>query len=86
VIDSHKSQEKLIMNSIKEAITALTGWLRSAIELGIALILAFVVIDVLFPNTTGVVENIGTIVGQFSEEGLVGLIALLLFLMFFKQK
>jgi len=74
------------MNSIKEAITALTGWLRSAIELGIALILAFVVIDVLFPNTTGVVENIGTIVGQFSEEGLVGLIALLLFLMFFKQK
>ena len=74
------------MDSIKEAMTAVSGWLRSATELGISLILAFVVIDVLFPNTTGVVENIGTIVGQFSEQGLVGLIALLLFLMFFKQK
>jgi hypothetical protein len=74
------------MDSIKEAMTAVSGWLRSATELGISLILAFVVIDVLFPNTTGVVENIGTIVGQFSEQGLVGLIALLLFLLLFKQQ
>lgn len=73
------------MDSIKEAMTAISGWLRSAAELGISLILAFVVIDVLFPNATGVVENIGTIVGQFSEQGLVGLIALLLFLLLFKQ-
>lgn len=73
------------MDSIKEAMTALSGWIRSATELGISLILAFVVIDVLFPNATGVVENIGTIVGQFSEQGLVGLIALLLFLLLFKQ-
>ncbi len=74
------------MDSIKEAIATIIGWLRSLSEVGIALILAFVVIDVLFPGTTGVVENIGEIVGQFSEQGLVGLIALLLFMMLFKQK
>ncbi|MDG2070698.1 MAG: hypothetical protein P8J55_02950 [Pseudomonadales bacterium] len=73
------------MNSIKEAIATIIGWLRSLSEVGIALILAFVVIDVLFPGTTPVVENIGVIVGQFSEQGLVGLIALLLFLMLFKK-
>jgi hypothetical protein len=73
------------MDSIKEAMTAITGWLRNLTELGISLILAFVVIDVLFPNTTGVVQNIGVIVGQFSEPGLVGLITLLLFLMLFKK-
>ena len=74
------------MDSIKEAIATITGWLRNLVEVGIALILAFVVIDVLFPGTTGVVKNIGEIVGQFSEQGLVGLIALLLFMMLFKQK
>ena len=74
------------MDSIKEAIATIIGWLRSLSEVGIALILAFVVIDVIFPGTTGVVENIGEIVGQFSEQGLVGLIALLLFMMLFKQK
>lgn len=73
------------MDSIKEAMTAITGWVRNLTEMGISLILAFVVIDVLFPNTTGVVQNIGLIVGQFSEPGLVGLIALLLFLMLFKK-
>lgn len=74
------------MTSVKEAMSSLNGWLRDGIEIGMALILTFVVIDVLFPNTTGVVNNIGVIVGQFSKEGLSGLIALLLFLILFKNK
>lgn len=74
------------MVSVKETLTKLTGWLRCATEFGFALILIFVVIDVLFPGTTGVVNNIGIIVGQFSKEGLAGLIALLLFLIVFKDK
>lgn len=74
------------MTSVKEAMSTLNGWLRDGIEIGMALILTFVVIDVLFPNTTGVVNNIGVIVGQFSKEGLSGLIALLLFLILFKDR
>ena len=74
------------MTSVTDAISQLTGWLRSATELGLALVLAFVIIDVLFPGTTGVVSNIGTIVAQFSKDGLAGLIALLLFLIVFKNK
>lgn len=74
------------MTSVTDSISQLTGWLRSATELGLALVLAFVIIDVLFPGTTGVVTNIGTIVAQFSKDGLAGLIALLLFLIVFKNK
>ena len=74
------------MTSVKEAMSSLNGWLRDGIEIGMGLILTFVVIDVLFPNTTGVVNNIGVIVGQFSKEGLSGLIALLLFLILFKNR
>lgn len=74
------------MESVKATLTKMTDWLRHGTEFGFALILAFVVIDVLFPNTTGVVKNLGAIVGQFSKEGLAGLIALLLFLLVFKYK
>lgn len=74
------------MTSVKDAMYQLTNWLRSATELGLAAVLALVIIDVLFPGTTGVVNNIGTIVAQFSKEGLSGLIALLLFLILFKNK
>lgn len=74
------------MASVKDTLTTVTGWLQKATEFGLALILAFIVIDVLFPGTTGVVNNLGVIVGQFSKEGISGLIALLLFLLLFKNK
>lgn len=74
------------MTSVKEAMSTMNGWLRDGTEIGMALILAFVVVDILFPGTTGVVDNIGVIVGQFSREGLSGLIALLLFLILFKNR
>ena len=74
------------MTSVKDSMSQLTDWLRTATELGLAAILALVIIDVLFPGATGVVTNIGTIVAQFSKDGLAGLIALLLFLAVFKNK
>lgn len=74
------------MTEVKESIASITGWLKTLTEFGMTIILTFVIIDVLFPGSTGVVANIGTIVGQFSKEGLTGLIALLLFLMLFKNK
>ncbi|MBN4080684.1 hypothetical protein JYT31_03365 [Beggiatoa alba] len=74
------------MATVKDSIATMTSWLNTATEFGLALILTFVIIDVLFPGSTGLVSNMGTIVEQFSKEGLTGLIALLLFLLLFKSK
>ena len=74
------------MESVKESITTVTSIIKTATEFGVTLIFALVVIDVLFPGTTGLISNIGNIVGQFSKEGLAGLVALLLFLILFKNK
>ena len=74
------------MNTVKDSMETVTSWIKSSTELGLSVILAFVMIDVLFPGSTGVVNNIGTIVAQFSKEGLTGLIALLMFLILFKGK
>ncbi|MDH5407467.1 MAG: hypothetical protein OEZ33_10845 [Gammaproteobacteria bacterium] len=79
-----KSKAKAKKDIIRDTMTATTDWLRTGTELGLALILAFVTIDVLFPGTTGVVNNLGVIVGQFSKEGIAGLIALLMFLIVFR--
>ncbi|MDH5648157.1 MAG: hypothetical protein OEY67_00760 [Gammaproteobacteria bacterium] len=78
-----KATEKL---SFKDTLNQVTDWLRYLTEFGFALILAFVMIDILFPGATGVVKNLGVVVGQFSKEGLSGLIALLLFLVLFRSK
>lgn len=72
--------------SAQDTISTATDWLRYITDFGFALILTMVVIDVLFPGTTGVVKNLGIIVGQFSKEGLTGLIALLLFILVFRNK
>jgi len=74
------------MTTVKDSMETVTSWIKSSTELGLSVILAFVMIDVLFPGSTGVVNNIGTIVAQFSKEGLTGLIALLMFLILFKGK
>ncbi len=74
------------MASVRDSVNTVTGIIRTATEFGMTLVLALVIIDVLFPGSTTVVSNIGDIVGQFSKEGLSGLIALLLFLILFKNK
>ena len=62
------------------------GRLKSITDFGVAVILAAVVIDVIFPNFTGVTKNIGEVVKQFSDAGLAGFIALLLFTIFWQRK
>lgn len=74
------------MSSVKESISTVTEVIQTVTQFGMTLILALVMIDVLFPGSTTMVSNIGAIVGQFSKEGLSGLIALLLFLILFKNK
>ena len=74
------------MSSVKESISSVSEIIQTVTQFGMTLILALVMIDVLFPGSTTMVSNIGAIVGQFSKEGLSGLIALLLFLILFKNK
>jgi len=71
--------------SFKDTIQAINGWLKVIIEFGLSLLLVFVIIDILFPNTTGVIKNLSEAVGSFAENGIVGLIALLLFLLIYRR-
>ncbi|MAE27719.1 MAG: hypothetical protein QF724_02275 [Planctomycetota bacterium] len=70
---------------MRNSLNTINGWMRDFTQFGIGLIITFLVVDILFPGTTGVMASIGTLVGQFSEQGLAGMIALLLFLALFRR-
>ncbi len=62
------------------------GFVGSATDVVLKLIAAGVVVDVLFPGTTGIIENIGQLLDQFGQNGLGGLVAVLLFLLLYKNR
>lgn len=73
------------MAQVKSLFKEIREWLMTLTELGFALILVFVVIDILFPGVTGITKNLSDIVGSFSNEGAVGLVALLIFVLIYKR-
>ena len=74
------------MANVKGTLNAVSGYLRSIRDFGLRIIVALLVVDVLFPGSTGIVRNVGATVGQFGANGLAGLIAVLLFLLLYKNK
>jgi hypothetical protein len=67
-------------------LTNVQGWLKSITDFGVTLIVAMVVIDIIFPGYSGITANIGVIVAKFSDAGLAGFIALLLFAIFWQRR
>ena len=52
-------------------------WLKAIVSLGLGLALVFLVVDVLFPGTTNIVENVASVVNSFVDQGIVGLVILI---------
>ncbi len=71
---------------IRNALQAISGWGKEVVDFGVAVIMVGVVVDILFPGTTGVVDNIADLVGDFSSQGVAGIIALLLFVTIYNNR
>jgi hypothetical protein len=69
--------------SIESAISTVTGTLRGIINLGLGLAVVFLVVDILVPGTTGIVGNVSELVDSFVDQGIVGLITLVVFVAIF---
>lgn len=69
---------KQIISSVNEWITDITGLLQGLIVLG-------VVIGILFNDYFGVIGGISNLMGQIGENGLAGLVALLLVVLWYKK-
>jgi len=54
--------------------------------LGMALVVTFLMVDLLFPGTTHIVNNVAGLVSNFISHGLVGLITLIVFVALFNRE
>ncbi|HIB03749.1 MAG TPA: hypothetical protein EYO34_01875 [Candidatus Marinimicrobia bacterium] len=70
---------------IRNALQSITGWGKEVVDFGVAVIMVGVVVDILFPGTTGVIDNIADLVGNISSQGVAGVIALLLFVTIYNR-
>ncbi|MCH8328651.1 MAG: hypothetical protein IID15_09050 [Candidatus Marinimicrobia bacterium] len=68
------------MAGIDSVLKSAAGWLKSIVEFGLALIVVLLVVDIIFGQTTGIVDNVSALVTSFTGNGIVGLITLLFFL------
>ena len=63
---------------MKNAMVLITGWINSITDVLKALIALGVAIGILFNDPFNVIAGIGSLMSQFGDAGIAGLIALLL--------
>jgi len=71
--------------NIDGALNSVTGIAKGVIALGLSLAAVALVVDLLFPGTTNIVGNVGTLVNSFTSNGLIGLISLIIFVALFSK-
>lgn len=71
--------------NINDTMSSVTSTLKGVVGLGMALAVTFLMVDVLFPGTTHIVNNVAGLVNSFIGHGLVGLIALIFFVSIFDR-
>jgi hypothetical protein len=75
----------LKMKMIEDAMGSVGNILRSTISLGMAIAVAFLIVDILFGAQTNIVANLTTVIKSFVTQGVVGLIALIVFISMFNR-
>lgn len=73
------------MATLRETFTNITSWLIDIVEIGLSLAVVFLIVDLLFGATTNIVANLSALIDSFVERGVVGLIALIVFLAIYKR-
>ena len=73
------------MGPIMGALSTVGGYAKSITDFGLTVITALIVVDILFPNSTEITENLAYVVGRFGDQGVAGLIVVLLFLVLYRR-
>ena len=73
------------MGAIMGALSTVGGMAKALTDFGLTLITALVVVDILYPSSTMIIENIAIVVDQFGDGGVAGLIVILLFLVLHRR-
>lgn len=70
---------------LNDTLNTISDSLKGIMGLGMTLAVAFLVVDMLFPGTTHIVNNVAGLVNSFVSHGLIGLITLIIFVSIFAR-
>ena len=73
------------MGPIMGALSTVGGWAKAVTDFGLTIITALIVVDILYPNSSYITENLARVVGDFGDQGVAGLIVVLLFLVLYRR-
>ena len=73
------------MGPLMGALSTVGGWAKSVTDFGLTIITALIVVDILFPNSSYITENLARVVSDFGDQGVAGLIVVLLFLVLYRR-
>lgn len=73
------------MAGLRETLQSISSWITDLVEIGLSIALIFLVIDLLFGSPIGIVGNLCGLINNFVSQGVVGLIALIIFLAIYKK-
>ena len=73
------------MGPIMGALSTVGGWAKSVTDFGLTIIMALIVVDILYPGSSAITENLGRVVDSFGNQGVAGLIVVLLFLVLYRR-
>ena len=73
------------MATLRETFQTISSWLIDIVEIGLSLAVVFLVIDLLFGQTMMIVPHVVSLVNSFVGNGVVGLIAFIVFLAIYKR-
>jgi len=73
------------MGPIMGALSTVGGWAKSVTDFGLTVITALIVVDILYPNSSYITENLARVVSDFGDQGVAGLIVVLLFLVLYRR-
>jgi hypothetical protein len=71
--------------NISDTLNTFSSTLKGVVGLGMSLAVAALVVDLLFPGTTNIVNNVSGLISSFVDKGLVGLVALIVFVAMFNR-
>ena len=73
------------MGPIMGALSTVGGCAKSVTDFGLTIIMALIVVDILYPGSSAITENLGRVVDSFGNQGVAGLIVVLLFLVLYRR-
>ena len=71
---------------LKDVLKTVNEYLETRTDLVKTLVIIGIIVEIIFPNRFGVIENLREIMEQFGDAGFAGLLAIMMLVMWYEKK